>query len=251
MLNFFRLNRRVFETRRLIHYNKRNEIDDPHYHKQPLDPHAVQLIKRYQEEIVYSSYLENNKIPLKLKERKKLYHEIQRKIYEDKLNDARTPEKSILIENNSPDIMEHLKTHQQNEENSECETSIELSTVDGDGTEENRDKKRELAKSKLKILTELGLRRSVLDIESESVPENWMEDYETYDEGDKSETLIDSRYGTPGEINSCLFYKKLNAIHIRYFINIRSQYCDKQSAVSWMWCNVSMCGFKFARLFTK
>lgn len=208
MLKTFRLNRRIVETRRFIHSNKRNEIDDPNYHKKQLDQHAVQLIKRYQEEIIYSSYLEDNKIPLKLKERIKLFHETQQQKYENQLNDARTSEPSILIEKILPNIIENPETHKKNEKNNESETSIELLSVDGMETEENPEKKRELAQKKLKILTEFGLRRSVLDFESESVPENWMEDYETFNEDDKSEILIDSRYGTPGEINNRLPHKK-------------------------------------------
>lgn len=257
MLNIIRLNRRLIRwnsfigIRRLIHWNKRNEIDDPNYHKQPLDQRAVQLIKRYQEQIIYSSYLESNKIPLNMKERSKLFLEIQRKKYEDRLNDARTSEPSIMIEKILPDIKEHPEAHEQNEEKPECTTNIELSSVDGVETEENQEKKRQLAKSKLKILTEMGLRRSVLDFESDSIPENWMEDYETYDEDDKSETLVDSRYGTSGEINLFVFYRKWNAIHIRYLFHFRSQRCCNKSTVPWMWCNVSMCGHKFAWLFAK
>lgn len=205
MNNVIRLNRRFAETRRLIHHFKKNEIDEPAYYKRPLDPHALQLIKKFEVDIIYSSYLEANKKPLNLKKRVELWRDLKRKEYVGRLNEARTSEPSVLIEKLSPEAKEHLKPHEQNEEVSEW---------DGDQTEtdEYKEKKRELAKSKLKILTELGLRRSVLDFEAKSFPDNWMEDYETYNENENAEMLAESHYGTPGKLN------RVHHIKIMHFI---------------------------------
>lgn len=191
MNRLLQLNRRQFDSRRFLHFFKRSEIDEPAYHKKPLDPHAISLIKKYEPDIIYSSYLETNKIPLSYKTRIKLWSNLQKNYTKEQLIKARQREPSILISKLQPKP-DNPKENVPKKENKITDTN----TFENDEFKQNNFA---LAQSKLKIITELGLRRSALEFEAKSFPDNWMEDYETFNE-DESDLLTESHYGTPGKL---------------------------------------------------
>lgn len=190
MIRFLRLSRKLPICRQQLHTFKSRELDEVAYHKQPLDPHLLSIIKKYEPDIFYSSHIELNKKPLTYEQRKALMRRLRRE-------DAETPGTSILVEGRvenaiAKDGNETIQQHQSLESNVE-------QTANGDADDPTKlqyeEKRLHLAKSKLKILTEMGLRRSALDYELHDFPENWMEDYDTFDE---AEALADTQFGTPG-----------------------------------------------------
>lgn len=189
MNRVLQLNRRLIGSRRFLHFFKKNEIDEPAYHRKSLDPHALAIIRKYEDDIQYSSYLETNKKTLNYKQRLNLWKNLQDKDYEKRLNEARTTEPSIFIEKLRPKTADESKAaivETQDKTNEKIET------------DEDKQRNYELTQSKLTILTELGLRRSALDYEAQSFPDNWMEDYETFNETE-TEVMAESNYGTPGK----------------------------------------------------
>lgn len=191
MIRFLRLTRKlpIYRQSFNLHTLKSRELDEPAYHKRPLDPNILTIIKKYETDIFYSSHIELNKKPLSYDQRKALLNRLRREKEE-------TPPTSILVEKFS-DSNEATKKQQQQQENPEA---IEEPAAPADCDNATRmryeEQRLHLARSKLKILTEMGLRRSALDYELQDYPDNWMEDYDTYDE---SEALADAQFGTPGK----------------------------------------------------
>lgn len=196
MIRFLRLSRKIPICRQQIfnlHTLKSRELDEPAYHKQPLDPKILSIIKKYETEIFYSSHIELNKKSLNYEQRKALMAKLRRAKEE-------TPPTSVFVEK----LAENSATTDQNEATQQQQN---LDTIEEPASDSNDDASRmryeeqrlHLAKSKLKILTEMGLRRSALDHELQDYPENWMEDYDTFDE---TEALADTQFGTPGEYNT-------------------------------------------------
>lgn len=208
MLRFLRQSRTFPGCRQFLHTIKLRELDQPAYHKKPLDPGIVALIKEYDADIFYTSYVELNKKSLSLDQRMEIMGNKSKTDFRTRLNEARESEPSILIEK-----LVKFSDAKSNDNASSVEvgSSEEPKTVIGDPVKiQNEEQRLELAKSKLKILTEMGLRRSAIEYEMQSAPDNWMEDYETYDEIDFS---ADTHYGTPGIYLSDLnfvFKKKIN-----------------------------------------
>lgn len=212
MIRFLRLSRKLPMCRQQIfnlHTLKSRELDEPAYHKQPLDPNILSVIKKYEADIFYSSHIELNKKPLTYEQRKALMARLRRAKEE-------SPPTSILVE----DYVENSVTNDGNEpiQQQNLDT-IEKSAShnDDDASRTHYEEQRlQLAKSKLKILTEMGLRRSALDYELQDYPENWMEDYDTFDE---TEALADTQFGTPGKrYQYCIF-------NIKYIDNKTMKYC--------------------------
>lgn len=193
MIRILQLSRKLPGRRQLLHTLKSRELDEPAYHKKPLDPQIVSLVKKYDSDIIYSSHIELNKKSLTYKQRADLLYKLGSDEFLDRLNKARESEPSILVEK-----LIEFNDSKQNEETPKTvidkvepiTPSVEHALSAGD-----EEKKAQLARAKLKILTEMGLRRSAVEYEMQSFPDNWMEDYETFDEGD---VLADTQYGTPG-----------------------------------------------------
>lgn len=195
-----RLSRKLPSCRLFLHTIKSRELDEPAYYKKPLDPEVIALVKKFDADIFYSSYVEMNKKSLSLSQRMKIQENLGKEDYKNRLNSARESEPSVFID----------KLDKVPDDTPENKTPVEIkSTVDSLNSvseqikEQNEEEKLQLARSKLKILTEMGLRRSAIEYEMQAFPDNWMEDYETYDENDY---LTDTHYGTAGEnqINLCL-----------------------------------------------
>lgn len=252
MIRFLRLSRKLSICRQQIfnfHTLKSRELDEPAYHKQPLDPNILSILKKYETDIFYSSHIELNKKPLSYEQRTALMARLRREKEE-------TPPTSILVEKlveNSDRNDGNETTRQQKQQN--AETIEESASADYDDAARMRyeEQRLHLAKSKLKILTEMGLRRSALDYELQDYPENWMEDYDTFDE---SEALADTQFGTPGEHNkfSISIDNRMNiknaAITVTTYL-YRSKNTHLKSAMPWMWFIVTMCRYQFTRVFTQ
>lgn len=186
MIRVFQLSRKLPGCRQLLHTFKSRELDEPAYYKKPLEPQIVSLVKKYDADIVYSSHIELNKKNLSFKQRTELLFKLGSDEYIQRLNEARESEPSILAEK----LVDFVELKQASVYNVKP-----LTTINETATVEDEEKKAQLAKAKLKILTEMGLRRSAIEYEIQSYPDNWMEDYETFDEQDYS---ADVHYGTPG-----------------------------------------------------
>lgn len=194
MIRFLRLSRKLPICRQQISFNlhtlKSRELDEPAYNKQPLDPSVLSIIKKYEADILYSSHIESNKKPLSYEQRKAIMERLRREKEE-------APPTSILVEKLAEDNeTEHHQQRQQKEGPETIEEPAASTDCDDEANVRYEEQRLQLAKSKLKILTEMGLRRSALDYELQDYPDNWMEDYDTYDE---SEALADTQYGTPGK----------------------------------------------------
>lgn len=186
VLRFFR----KFPVYRQLHTFKSRELDIPDYHKKPLDPHIISLVKKYDADIFYSSHIELNKKPLTYTQRKDLMLKLGEEELRRLVKKSIESERSLIIEK----LVDFTKPKQSNDTVNES-SERPLASANDSEIVENKDEKSELAKSKLKILTEMNFRRSALEYELQSYPDNWMEDYETFDE---SELSPDTQYGTPG-----------------------------------------------------
>lgn len=194
MIRILQFSRHLPGRRQLLHTLKSRELDEPAYHKKPLDPQIVSLVKKYDSDIVYSSHIELNKKPLTYKQRTDLLYKLGSDDFLDRLNKARESEPSILVEKliEFNDLKQNKDTPKAVIDKAEPITPRVEQTLSAEDEEKNA----RLAKAKLKILTEMGMRRSAIEYEIQSFPDNWMEDYETFDEGD---FWADTQYGTPGK----------------------------------------------------
>ncbi|XP_031632893.1 nitric oxide-associated protein 1 [Contarinia nasturtii] len=180
----------IFSTnRRLLHIVKSIELDEPAYHKTPIDPQIVSLVKKYESDIIYSSAVESYKKPLSYKQRAELKFKLNSNDYKERLEKARAPTVSLIAQK-----FAQISKLKENEETQPVAEDEPLKVVNESEPPEKREEKAVLAKAKLEILTELNMRQSALDYELQSVPGNWMEDYETYDE---KELMPETQYGTP------------------------------------------------------
>lgn len=161
--------------------------------KGPLDPAAVDLMQKLDWKIVYSSYVENNKRPLKFVQKKMLtsmcekykkraiYEKAMRKPfslalkYSSKALTPKEPEKPMVeVQDSLPVAIDKL--------NDERDTSRSVI----------------LNESKLEIFRQMRQREAELEQKIQPYPDKWMQDYETYDESVDDDLTADSEYGTPG-----------------------------------------------------
>lgn len=198
MIRVFKLSRKLPGCRQLLHTLKSHELDEPAYHKKPLDPQILSLVKKYESDIVYSSHVELNKKPLTYKQRLELVSQLGTTSFLNRLKEAKESEPSILVKK----LVEFSELKQNTDKQKPDEQKLIESDEEkqlppkNETTAEDKEKILQLAKARLKILTEMGLRRSAIEHEIQSYPDNWMEDYETFDENDY---LADTQYGTPGK----------------------------------------------------
>lgn len=172
---------------RYLHFFKVRELNEPEFFKTQIDPEVLALINKNEPDILYSSYVELNKKRLSLKHRLELLGDIKNKQYVNYFNKSEDSS-SVLIDK----ISKSAESGSSNENILVQEDCYENKNEnEGMDTEQ----KEILARSKLKILTEMGFRRSALEHEIKSLPDNWMEDYETFDESD---IAFDTQYGTSG-----------------------------------------------------
>lgn len=245
MFRLMRLKQKIASCKNFLHTFKSRELDIPEFHKKPLDPQVLSLVKDYNEHIHYSSHIELNKKPLTYEQRINLMSKLRQQDFVEQLGQANASEPSILVEK----FTQFRSGEEENDGLKSKPLSNEESSIASDGEDkaEHELAKRFLAKSKLKILTEMGLRRSALEYEIKSFPDNWMEDYETFDENDH---LADTQYGTPGKTLH-IIYIDLKSNSYIMIIEFRSEYTDVKCALPWMWVDFAMRRYKFAWLSPK
>lgn len=194
MIRVFKVNHKLPVLRQLLHTFKSFELDEPAYHKKPIDPHILSLIKKHDPDIFYSSHIELNKKPLTYSQRMDLMQKLRSDDFIKRLEKGREAEPSILVE----------KLSEISKSKHKLNLPVEQSPTIVNETDSaiNNTEKLQLARTKLKILTEMGLRRSAIEHEIQNFPDNWMEDYETFHEND---ITTDTQYGTPGENTNYLF----------------------------------------------
>lgn len=196
MIRILKSSQKLSINRRWLHVVKSIELEEPAYHKTPVDPQVLSLVKKYNDDILYSSTIESNKKPLSVKQRIDLQHQIGRDKFMKRLEQAKEPASSLIAEK----FAELSKSEQNNDTQkvSDAQVTVDepLKNVNESKTSPIRKDNPELANTKLKILTEMSMRQSVIEHEFQSVPDNWMEDYETYDE---NELVPERQYGTPGK----------------------------------------------------
>lgn len=178
-------------TRRL---SSEAEIENKYFLKRSLDNTSVELMKKHENNILYSSYVENNKRPLsyqhRLVLRGKCDREIRRKLYEA---ETRKPF-SLALKYASASLEESQERKQAPKAKDRPQTLEELKL------DNERDTSRNIImnEQKLIILRELSRRQQELEHQEQKYPEKWMQDYETFDETDEDNLVADSHFGTPG-----------------------------------------------------
>lgn len=195
MFRFLRLPKSL-NCKRMLHTFKAQELDVQAYHMKPLDRHAIELMKKFSSDIHYSSYVETNKKPLSYKARSQIYRSLKAVEYKARMGEIFEPPPTVLTKSDERDNGNLMKACEPATE--QCKQAEQLEVRETESGESFANGQILLWKSKLKILTELGLRRSALEYELKSFPDNWMQDYEMYDECEDSDVLVDSQYGTPG-----------------------------------------------------
>lgn len=247
MIRVLRLSRKLPGCRQFLHTLKSRELDEPAYHKKPLDPQILSLVKKYDSDILYSSHIELNKKPLTYKQRTELLFKIGSSEYLDELKKASESEPSLLIEKlvefdeSKQNIDKSKSTVLVHEEKPSPPVTKEL-------TPEDVERNAQLAKDRLKILTEMGLRRSAIEHEIKSYPDNWMEDYETFDENDY---LADTEYGTPGKVIETATHALIFKLYFFYSSRLRSKNTNHKGTLSWMWFKFTLYRSEHSGLFAK
>lgn len=190
-------------------------IEEKLFQKGPLDPAAVDLMQKLDSKIVYSSYVENNKKPLKFVQRKVLTaicaHHKKRAKYEEAMRkpfSLATNYLSKAVTDVTPEEPEKAMVKAQD--------SIPVK-MDKLNNEHVHDASRTmiLNESKLEIFRQM--RRRTADLEEKQpqpYPDKWMQDYETYDESVADDLTADSEYGTPGMWSAFRYsLRAANTIH--------------------------------------
>lgn len=145
-----------------------------HFQKVPLPQSTVQLYEKYKDSILFSSFIENNKIKLGYKRNQMLKSIVQKQENDRQHVSIHSRPLSVaaqLLENNSE--------------------KSNFNTVELNDTKNN---KYILEENELKFLSTVY--KELNDESFNKVPTNWFTDYETYDEQTISK---DGHYfGTPG-----------------------------------------------------
>lgn len=183
------------------------DIDTRLFLRQPLDPLAVELTKKHESSIIYSSYVENNKMPLKYRERMIRMQIAEKQKSRLRLHGAGKPFSLALkyidkrqLPQTDPNGMTNADEESAEEPDSEHEKVMKEVRALDHGEFRRYSNNIIMNESKMEILRELKARRRKMEEEQEyKYPPNWMEDYETYDESMKDEDLADDlEFGTPG-----------------------------------------------------
>lgn len=184
------------------------EIDDRLFNKGPLDPLAVELVKRHESSIIYSSYVERNKKPLRYRELMMMRQIAEKQKNNLRLYGAGKPFSLALRYIDKNVLNESVTTDEVTSKQQENVEKLD-EKHDEDMIEEFLPTRREILinESKLEILKEMKERRMEFEVDNEpKYPPNWMEDYETYDESiDVENDLVDEfEFGTSGIVTTLL-----------------------------------------------
>lgn len=197
MIRFVRLSRKLPASCKFLHTVKSRELDEPAYYKKPLDPIIIELVKKHNSDILYSSHIELSKKILTFKQRTELQSKLGRDAFMERLEKARESEPSLVAERLAE--FSESTLNKDHVHSTELVSTQQQPEITDSMQEKNEQERLQFTKSKLKILSEMGLRRSALEHELQEFPDNWMEDYETFNESDH---LADTQYGTPGNYNN-------------------------------------------------
>lgn len=205
MIRCMKLSRKLNSCRLYLHTYKSQELDQPAYFKKEITPEIISLVKKYEDDIHYSSFIELNKKPLSYKQRMELMNKLQNMEYKMRMKEATESEPSILARRLVKIVESKESSEKGTEEPESKDNETPAEEAVDDTTKTTKPEERlALARVKLKILTEMGLRRSALDYEQKSFPDNWMEDYETFREN--GQYFSETHYGTPGINQSDLVF---------------------------------------------
>lgn len=172
------------------------EIEEKYYQKGPLDPAAVDLIKKFESDIVYSSYVENNKKPMRYSHRQIVKniveHHKKRVLYEQ----AMQKPFSLALKYSSnvlTDVTPQVPAKP-------VVTATDTLPHAMEKLDAERDSSRTIImnESKLEIFRQMRQREAELEETTQKYPDKWMQDYETYDENENDDLTADSEYGTQG-----------------------------------------------------
>lgn len=172
---------------------KPREVNDPRIFKTLLDPKALALINEYQSDIHYASYAEENRRHMTPQQRATL----SRKIETEKSTKRLSTESAFAEFAKKQFGNGHAEEPEIAPEASETEIDKDIIHSDTDVERQNA-----LAAAKRKILREMGFRTSAIEDEDKAGPDNWMDDYDTFNEPD---IAFDAQYGTPGDLNGHKF----------------------------------------------
>lgn len=164
------------------------ETIDPRFHKTPLEPKSLAIIKENSSDILYSSYAETNILPLPFYTKGNMI----KKINKEKDSVPSTGSRSVFAQFSEK---ENIDDHPIETSTVETTDDTEESSAIVHDDAEDIATREALAAARKQIMRDMGFRTSVLENEDESFDDNWMKDYETFNEADVS---YDSHYGTPG-----------------------------------------------------
>lgn len=180
--------------RRCIHRMRLTETINPKFHKKPLEPKAAAIIKEHSSDILHASYVESMKRPLTFAAKGDILRRIRREeIFPATHRYPSTVLAQFVDKNTVEDRPIKSSTFKTTDEDDMRENAVSSATVEDD--DEDIARRDALAESRKQIMRELGFRASVIEDADTMSADNWMEDYETFNEADVSH---DSQYGTPG-----------------------------------------------------
>lgn len=208
MLNSFKYFRKVLISPSIRCLTTEADIEERLFQKGPLDPQAAELFKKHESSILFSSYVENNKRPLSYRHRVILRSIAEKHKTRLRLYGTSKPfslalkfiDKKRLHDSHASELIAE-KIKEGNDEQHGVKN--ELKTPDADREFNPISRKILLSESKLEILREMKKRRKEFEEPEEppKYPAKWMQDYETYDESNNSETdddiSADVEFGTP------------------------------------------------------
>lgn len=215
------------------------EMEQKLFYKKKLDPYAVELFRKYESDIVHSSYVETNKKPLQYKKRMILRDICEKNQQRIRYEEASRKPFSLALK--------YISNKSFAEKNVASEVTMSENRFDEESKQINLDpepdssRKIILNETKLAIFKEMQDRRMELEEKQQKYPDKWMQDYETYDEleEDDDELVADSQYGTPGKIN---YTTQLNIfLWFFFYYFCRSKSANIKDTMSWMRCLTSMC----------
>lgn len=173
------------------------EIEENFFQKGPLDPVAVDLMHKFESDIVYSSYVENNKKPMKYKQRQ-ILEDICEKHKKRALYEEAIRKPFSLALKYSSKVLSDVTPKQPTKKIVKMQDTIPVAIGK---LNEERDSSRQiiLNETKLEIFRQMRDRQAELEDSTQKYPDKWMQDYETYDEIEDDDFTVDSEYGMPGK----------------------------------------------------
>lgn len=169
--------------------------NDPRAFKTLLDPKAVALLNKYQDDILYASYAEENRRNMNYTHRLVVSRRIQREHIETESTESSSSVLARYMKTKTGDKCTDERIVDAGENDANEINEVNESSEATSASDENEERQNALAMARRKIFREMGFRTSFIENEDKQTPEHWMEDYETFSEQD---ITYDSHYGTPG-----------------------------------------------------